>query len=61
MSDTVHSKPWECGPDHSINFMCVEGTVYAPCESEYCYGSCQPAGDCDCSCHATDTGGESRE
>lgn len=30
--------------------MCLDGVVYGPCVSEYCYGACEYEGFCLCEC-----------
>jgi hypothetical protein len=33
------------------SIVCMDGTLFGPCENEYCAGECEPAGDCVCRCH----------
>jgi len=40
-----------CGLGESDIYMCVEGTVYGPCDSPDCGGYCEATRDCACLCH----------
>jgi hypothetical protein len=31
--------------------LCIDGTLWGPCESEYCDNPCEPYYECDCECH----------
>lgn len=42
-----------CGHDNSGWYMCLNGRIYGPCESEFCDGVCDDTwgtckGDCKC-------------
>lgn len=32
-------------------WMCIDGSLYGPCESELCGGVCELYGSCTCACH----------
>ncbi len=37
--------------DNFSQVACIDGTIYGPCDSEYCSNPCDPYYDCDCECH----------
>lgn len=41
----------ECIESWDTLYCCLDGIILGPCESEYCGGGCEYAGECECSCH----------
>lgn len=59
MSDpqALHTEPHVCiDKDGNTNdgemWRCIDGRVFGPCDSEYCYGVCEFKGNCTCECHS---------
>lgn len=46
-------EPEDCERCNSSDYVywCIEGEWWGPCESEYCGGGCEYAGECPCECH----------
>lgn len=43
----------ECACGFDVDWwMCIDGSVYGPCEYEACGGVCEYKHDCECACHA---------
>lgn len=44
----------DCDPEYRNDtmYMCINGEMYGPCESEYCQGWCEASWyRCECTCH----------
>ena len=55
MSEYVKTQCYTCTGEYDDAgygmFMCIDGYVYGPCESELCGGVCELYGTCSCVCH----------
>lgn len=52
MTDLAATDAADCACDLDGDWWaCIEGRVYGPCESEWCYGVCESVGACDHECH----------
>jgi hypothetical protein len=55
MTEYVKTKCYECTGEYDDAgyglFMCIQGTVYGPCEYPTCGGVCEAVGSCSCTCH----------
>lgn len=48
------ARPTVCPCGHPVGdeYLCIEGRIYGPCDSEHCGGVCEDHGDCkgECAC-----------